>query len=86
MSKVEELTRESWILNTFPEWGTWLNEEIEEEVVEKNDTAETPVEYVNSSGLTEDVFVDPWQKEVEEAKENNNTEVETVEETTTTEE
>ena len=86
MSKIEEITRESWILNTFPEWGTWLNEEIEEEVVEKNDTAETPVEYVNSSGLTEDVFVDPWQKEVEEAKENNNTEVETVEETTTTEE
>ncbi|MFI3256231.1 MAG: L-ascorbate 6-phosphate lactonase [Psittacicella sp.] len=28
MSKVNEITRESWILNTFPEWGTWLNEEI----------------------------------------------------------
>ena len=35
MSKVDEITRESWILSTFPEWGTWLNEEIEEEVVEK---------------------------------------------------
>ncbi|WP_373898629.1 L-ascorbate 6-phosphate lactonase [Haloimpatiens sp. FM7315] len=35
MSKVNEITRESWILNTFPQWGTWLNEEIEEEVVEK---------------------------------------------------
>lgn len=33
MSNVNEITRESWILNTFPEWGTWLNEEIEEEVV-----------------------------------------------------
>lgn len=33
MSKVETITRESWILNTFPEWGTWLNEEIEAEVV-----------------------------------------------------
>lgn len=33
MSKVDEITRESWILITFPEWGTWLNEEIEEEVV-----------------------------------------------------
>lgn len=33
MSKIDEVTRESWILNTFPEWGTWLNEEIEEEVV-----------------------------------------------------
>ena len=33
MSKVEEITRESWILGTFPEWGTWLNEEIEQEKV-----------------------------------------------------
>lgn len=30
MSKLDEITRESWILSTFPEWGTWLNEEIEE--------------------------------------------------------
>ena len=29
MGKVDEITRESWILDTFPEWGTWLNEEIE---------------------------------------------------------
>lgn len=33
MSKVEKLTREEWILGTFPEWGTWLNEEIEEDKV-----------------------------------------------------
>ncbi len=33
MSKVKEISRESWILSTFPEWGTWLNEEIEQEVV-----------------------------------------------------
>ncbi|WP_353613174.1 L-ascorbate 6-phosphate lactonase [Mangrovibacter phragmitis] len=33
MSHVDEITRESWILNTFPEWGTWLNEEIEQEDV-----------------------------------------------------
>lgn len=32
-SKVSDITRESWILNTFPEWGTWLNEEIEREEV-----------------------------------------------------
>ncbi len=31
-----EITRESWILSTFPEWGTWLNEEIEQTVVEPN--------------------------------------------------
>lgn len=30
MSKVDEITRESWILNNFPEWGTYLNEEIEQ--------------------------------------------------------
>ncbi len=25
MSKVSEMTRESWIMSTFPEWGTgWL--------------------------------------------------------------
>ncbi|MBD1558821.1 L-ascorbate 6-phosphate lactonase [Vibrio sp. S9_S30] len=34
MSNVNEITRESWILNTFPEWGTWLNEEIEQENVQ----------------------------------------------------
>ena len=31
MSKVNTITRESWILSTFPEWGSWLNEEIEQE-------------------------------------------------------
>ena len=31
MSKVTEMTREKWIMDTFPEWGTWLNEEIEQE-------------------------------------------------------
>ncbi|HAO62252.1 MAG TPA: L-ascorbate 6-phosphate lactonase [Erysipelotrichaceae bacterium] len=34
MSKIDEVTRESWVLSTFPEWGTWLNEEIDEEVVQ----------------------------------------------------
>lgn len=33
MSKIDEITMESWILSSYPEWGTWLNEEIEEEVV-----------------------------------------------------
>ena len=36
MSNVFEITRESWILSTFPEWGTWLNEEIEQEEVALN--------------------------------------------------
>ena len=29
MGRVDGITRESWILENFPEWGTWLNEEIE---------------------------------------------------------
>lgn len=33
MSKIDSITRESWILGAFPEWGTWLNEEIDREVV-----------------------------------------------------
>ena len=33
MAKIDDITRESWILSTFPEWGTWLNEEIEKEEV-----------------------------------------------------
>ena len=39
MPNVKEITRESWILSTFPEWGTWLNEEIEEEVVPEGNFA-----------------------------------------------
>ncbi len=34
MPNVNEITREKWILGAFPEWGTWLNEEIDAEVVQ----------------------------------------------------
>ena len=30
---IQELDRDDWLRNTFPEWGTWLNEEIDAEVV-----------------------------------------------------
>ena len=33
MSQINNITRESWILGAFPEWGTWLNEEIDQEEV-----------------------------------------------------
>jgi L-ascorbate 6-phosphate lactonase len=39
MSKVSEMTRDSWIRSTFPEWGTWLNEEIENTEVKANSIA-----------------------------------------------
>ena len=49
MSKVNEITRESWILNTFPEWGTWLNEEIENEVVKPGTSSDRKSTRLNSS-------------------------------------
>lgn len=33
MFNVKDIIRELWILLIFLEWGIWLNEEIEEEVV-----------------------------------------------------
>lgn len=39
MAKIQEISRESWILSTFPEWGTWINEEIDDFKVEKNKVA-----------------------------------------------
>lgn len=34
---IEDITKEGWMNSVFPEWGTWLNEEIEEtEVPEGN--------------------------------------------------
>ena len=35
MNKVSEITRESRVLNTFTEWGIWLNEEIENEMLNR---------------------------------------------------
>ncbi len=34
-NNINEVTKESWILSTFPEWGTYLNEEIKETIVEE---------------------------------------------------
>ena len=31
MSKISEMTRDKWIMSAFPEWGTWLVEDIENE-------------------------------------------------------
>ena len=39
MSKIDEITRDSWIMSTFPEWGTWLVEDIENEVVAPGNVA-----------------------------------------------
>lgn len=39
MAKINGYTREIWVKNTFPEWGTWLNEEIDAENVKENTVA-----------------------------------------------
>lgn len=39
MPDVNEISRESWILGAFPEWGTWLNEEIDAEQVQPGTVA-----------------------------------------------
>jgi len=38
-NKLKDCTRESWINSTFPEWGTWLVENIENEKVAKGNVA-----------------------------------------------
>ena len=65
MSKVDEITRESWILNTFPEWGTWLNEEIEAEDVKPGTVAMWWLActgmWIKSEGNT-NICIDLWTK------------------------
>lgn len=39
MNNVNQITRESWVLNTFPEWGCWLNDEISAEQVAPDSVA-----------------------------------------------
>ncbi len=34
MSMIRNLTKDAWLRSTFPEWGTWLNEEIEGAIVQ----------------------------------------------------
>lgn len=39
MKQIQDITKESWLAATFPEWGTYLNEEIMQTQVEKNNVA-----------------------------------------------
>lgn len=36
---IDDIDRDRWLHDVFPEWGTWLNEEIEEENVPENKLA-----------------------------------------------
>ena len=68
MSMVDEITREKWILGAFPEWGTWLNEEIEEEV--KPDTVAMQFKTENNTNISIDLWFgnDKRTKKVKEMK------------------
>lgn len=73
MSKVDEITRESWILTNFPEWGTWLNEEIEEEDVKAGTVAMwwlgcTGI-WLKSQGGT-NLCIDYWTKHGKKTQQN----------------
>ncbi|MFN8048939.1 MAG: L-ascorbate 6-phosphate lactonase [Ancrocorticia sp.] len=63
MSKVDDITRENWILGAFPEWGTWLNEEIDETEVAPGTV---DLWWLGNTGIwikTEsdaNVVIDPW--------------------------
>ncbi len=73
MSKIDTITRESWILANFPEWGTWLNEEIEEEVVAPGTFAMWWLGctglWVKSEGNTH-ICIDYWTKRGKSTKKN----------------
>lgn len=65
MAKIDSITRDSWILSTFPEWGTWLNEAIEKEQVKPGTfsmwwLACTGV-WLKTEGNT-NILVDLWTK------------------------
>ena len=73
MAKVDEITRESWILKNFPEWGTWLNEEIEEEDVKEGTVAMwwlgcTGI-WLKSQGGT-NLCIDYWTKHGKKTQQN----------------
>ena len=64
MSRIEEITRENWILNTFPEWGTWLNEEIEMEDVKTGNCCDVVAWLYTESGSRHpedcNISIDLW--------------------------
>ena len=64
MSKISEMTRDSWIKSTFPEWGTWLVEDIENEVVAPGNVA---MWWLGCTGavdvLPEERLLEEWQRE-----------------------
>ncbi|MDR1914632.1 MAG: L-ascorbate 6-phosphate lactonase, partial [Clostridiales bacterium] len=75
MSKIDDITMESWILNSYPEWGTWLNEEIEEETVAPGTVAMWWLGcvglWVKSAGGT-NISVDLWAGNGKRTKKSKN--------------
>ena len=38
---INDIDRNRWLQDNFPEWGTWLNEEIEQENLNVNELYDT---------------------------------------------
>ncbi|GAA0182558.1 L-ascorbate 6-phosphate lactonase [Clostridium sediminicola] len=70
---VNEITKERWVLDNFPEWGSWLNEEIEEERVQQGTFSMwwlgcTGI-WVKSEGNA-NIVIDFWTKSGKRTKKN----------------
>ena len=70
---VDKITRNSWLQDVFPEWGTWLNEEIEQEEVKDGTFAMwwlgcTGI-WVKSQGNA-NILIDFWTKSGKRTKAN----------------
>ncbi|MCG8572841.1 MAG: L-ascorbate 6-phosphate lactonase [Spirochaetes bacterium] len=73
MNKIDEITKNSWLKDVFPEWGSWLNEEIEQEKVAPGTFAMwwlgcTGI-WIKSEGNT-NICIDFWTKSGKRTKKN----------------
>lgn len=70
---VNEINKDKWLRDVFPEWGTWLNEEIEEEQVKPGTFA---MWWLGCTGIwlksegNANIMVDFWTKSGKRSKKN----------------
>ena len=70
---VKEINKDKWLHDVFPEWGTWLNEEIENEVVKPGTFA---MWWLGCTGIwlksegNANIMVDFWTKSGKRSKKN----------------
>jgi L-ascorbate 6-phosphate lactonase len=70
---VKDINKDKWLRDVFPEWGTWLNEEIEEEQVKPGTFA---MWWLGCTGIwlksegNANIMVDFWTKSGKRSKKN----------------